>query len=155
MMMAARPTCLPVLVSLTCRLLLSGHTDVVPVDGQAWTSPPFTLTDKGDGRWYGRGACDMKGFIACVLAHVPEWVRLAAEGRLQQGIGIALSYDEEVGCLGVPRLIDALLRSKCRWPVALLASQLQCARWWRTKALPIITVMFRGEQRIPRLLRKV
>ena len=93
-------------------LLLSGHTDVVPVDGQAWTSPPFTLTDKGDGRWYGRGACDMKGFIACVLAHVPEWVRLAAEGRLQQGIGIALSYDEEVGCLGVPRLIDALLQEQ-------------------------------------------
>ncbi|WP_293764217.1 acetylornithine deacetylase [uncultured Aquitalea sp.] len=95
-------------------MVLSGHTDVVPVDGQAWSSDPFVLTDKGDGRWYGRGSADMKGFIACILALVPEWVRLAEAGRLKQAIGIALSYDEEVGCLGVHRLIEGLLEDKVR-----------------------------------------
>lgn len=54
-------------------VVLSGHTDVVPVDGQPWSSEPFTLRDGGDGRLYGRGSCDMKGFIACALAKVPEW----------------------------------------------------------------------------------
>ncbi|MDF0606194.1 acetylornithine deacetylase [Neisseriaceae bacterium TC5R-5] len=89
-------------------VMLSGHTDVVPVDGQAWSSDPFELTDKGDGRCYARGSADMKGFIACVLARVPDFVALASAGRLRQGIGIALSYDEEVGCLGVGRLIAGL-----------------------------------------------
>ena len=90
-------------------IVLSGHTDVVPVDGQDWHHPPFELTDGGDGRLYGRGSADMKGFIACVLARVPDFVKLAADGKLAQGIGIALSYDEEVGCLGVGRMIDALI----------------------------------------------
>ncbi|AUH51141.1 acetylornithine deacetylase [Chromobacterium sp. ATCC 53434] len=90
-------------------IVLSGHTDVVPVDGQDWSKPPFELSDGDDGRLYGRGSADMKGFIACVLARVPLFVALAADGKLAQGIGIALSYDEEVGCLGVGRLIDALL----------------------------------------------
>ncbi|MEN3032120.1 acetylornithine deacetylase [Chromobacterium amazonense] len=89
-------------------VVLSGHSDVVPVDGQQWRYPPFELTDGGDGRLYGRGSADMKGFIACVLAQVPLFVQLAKEDRLRQGIGIALSYDEEVGCLGVGRLIDGL-----------------------------------------------
>lgn len=92
-------------------ILLSGHSDVVPVDGQAWSSAPFELTDKGDGRLYGRGSADMKGFIACVLARVPDFVERAAQGRLRHGIGIALSYDEEVGCQGVGRLIDDLAAS--------------------------------------------
>lgn len=85
-------------------VVLSGHTDVVPVDGQVWQTAPFALAER-DGRYYGRGTCDMKGFIACVLALVPLWQRLAAEGRLQRAVGIALSYDEEIGCLGVGRLI--------------------------------------------------
>ena len=89
-------------------IVLSGHTDVVPVDGQDWSYPPFELTDGGDGRLYGRGSADMKGFIACVLAKVPDFIALAQAGKLRQGIGIALSYDEEVGCLGVGRLIDDL-----------------------------------------------
>ncbi|UTH73915.1 acetylornithine deacetylase [Chromobacterium sp. IIBBL 290-4] len=88
-------------------IMLSGHTDVVPVDGQAWSYPPFELTEK-DGRLYGRGSADMKGFIACVLARVPQFVRLAREEQLAQGVGIALSYDEELGCLGVGRLIAGL-----------------------------------------------
>ena len=86
-------------------VVLSGHTDVVPVDGQPWSSDPFTLTDKGDGKLYGRGTCDMKGFIACALAEVPHWI---ARG-LQRPIYLALSYDEEVGCIGAPRMIDRLM----------------------------------------------
>ncbi|MDV6319527.1 acetylornithine deacetylase [Chromohalobacter sp. HP20-39] len=86
-------------------VVLSGHTDVVPVDGQPWCSDPFTLTDKGDGRLYGRGSCDMKGFIASALAQVPQWQAL----DLQRPIYLAFSYDEEVGCLGAPRLIERLM----------------------------------------------
>ncbi|HET8790012.1 MAG TPA: M20/M25/M40 family metallo-hydrolase, partial [Modicisalibacter sp.] len=86
-------------------VVLSGHTDVVPVDGQPWSSDPFALVDKGDGRLYGRGSCDMKGFIACALAQVPNWV----EQDLKRSIYLAFSYDEEVGCLGAPRLIERLM----------------------------------------------
>ena len=82
---------------------LSGHMDVVPVTGQPWDTDPFTLTEK-DGRLYGRGTCDMKGFIACVLAMVPEYRRR----RLAEPIHIVLSYDEEVGCTGVKPMIDEL-----------------------------------------------
>ncbi|RBB94398.1 acetylornithine deacetylase, partial [Pseudomonas sp. MWU12-2115] len=63
----------------------------------------------GDGRLYGRGSADMKGFIACVLSLAPWFVELAQGGKLRQAIGIALSYDEEVGCLGVGRMIDRLV----------------------------------------------
>ena len=89
-------------------VVLSGHTDVVPVDGQQWQFPPFDMT-LHDERVYGRGSADMKGFIACVLAAVPRWQALAAQQPMARSIGIALSYDEEVGCLGVGRLIDDLL----------------------------------------------
>jgi acetylornithine deacetylase len=82
-------------------VVLSGHTDVVPVDGQPWTSDPFVLTPKGDGRLYGRGTCDMKGFLALALAAAP----LFASGRLRRPVHLALSYDEEVGCLGAPDMI--------------------------------------------------
>ncbi len=81
-------------------VVLSGHTDVVPVAGQPWTSDPFTLTER-DGRLHGRGSADMKGFIALVLALVPE---MQAAG-LRRPLHIALSYDEELGCLGAPRMI--------------------------------------------------
>ncbi|STV72145.1 acetylornithine deacetylase [Klebsiella michiganensis] len=82
-------------------VMLSGHTDVVPVDGQAWTVPPFALTER-DGRYYGRGSADMKGFIACVLASLEAF--LAAPLRMPLHLGF--SYDEEVGCLGVRSLVD-------------------------------------------------
>jgi len=82
---------------------LSGHTDVVPVDGQDWDTDPFTLTAK-DGKLFGRGSCDMKGFLACVLAHVPTFK--AAE--LKTPIHLAFSYDEEVGCTGVRPMIAEL-----------------------------------------------
>ena len=76
-------------------VILSGHTDVVPVTGQDWTSDPFTLREDG-GRLYGRGTCDMKGFGAVALAMVPTFQRAA----LKKPVHILLSYDEEIGCLG-------------------------------------------------------
>ncbi|HUU65676.1 MAG TPA: acetylornithine deacetylase [Methyloceanibacter sp.] len=82
---------------------LSGHSDCVPVTGQNWTNDPFTLT-KRDGRLYGRGTCDMKGFIACVLASVA----LFKSRALSEPIHIIISYDEEVGCAGVRPLIARL-----------------------------------------------
>lgn len=81
-------------------VVLSGHTDVVPVDGQHWTSDPF-CPELRDGRLYGRGTCDMKGFIGTVLALVPAML----SAKLQRPIHIALSFDEEVGCLGAPLMI--------------------------------------------------
>lgn len=84
-------------------VLLSGHTDVVPVDGQPWTSPPFEATHK-DGRIYGRGAADMKGFVACaVIAMVA-----AARRPLKRPLQLALSFDEEIGCVGVRHLLRRL-----------------------------------------------
>ncbi|MGY2290531.1 acetylornithine deacetylase [Pseudomonas sp. SDO528_S397] len=82
-------------------IVLSGHTDVVPADGQAWSVAPFELTEQ-DGKLYGRGTADMKGYIACVLACVPALV----QAPLRMPVHIALSYDEEVGCLGVRSLIE-------------------------------------------------
>jgi acetylornithine deacetylase len=84
-------------------VMLSGHSDVVPVSGQDWSVPPFALTER-DGKLYGRGTADMKGYIACVLAAVPGF--LAKPLRLP--LHIAISYDEEVGCLGVRSLIVSL-----------------------------------------------
>jgi acetylornithine deacetylase len=82
---------------------LSGHSDCVPVEGQTWTSDPFTLTMR-DGKLYGRGTCDMKGFIACVLASVPMF----KAHKLKEPIHIIISYDEEVGCAGVRPLLARL-----------------------------------------------
>ena len=84
-------------------IVLSGHTDVVPVDGQPWSVPPFELTER-DGQLFGRGTADMKGYIACVLALVPALVA----ATLRRPVHIALSYDEEVGCLGVRSLLSVL-----------------------------------------------
>jgi len=86
-------------------VVLSGHTDVVPVAGQAWSSDPFALAER-DGRLFGRGACDMKGFIALALAAVPDL--LAA--KLKRPAHLAFSYDEEVGCFGAPAMIDLIGR---------------------------------------------
>ncbi|WP_090159585.1 acetylornithine deacetylase [Loktanella sp. DSM 29012] len=85
-------------------VVLSGHTDVVPVDGQAWDTDPFVVTER-DGRLYGRGTCDMKGFDALALSAVP----LALARGIKRPLQIALSYDEEVGCLGAPPMIDHMV----------------------------------------------
>jgi acetylornithine deacetylase len=86
-------------------LVLSGHTDVVPVDGQPWDCDPFALLQK-EGRLYGRGTSDMKSFLAIALALLPDYVP-----RLEKPLHLALSYDEEVGCIGVGRLIEDLARA--------------------------------------------
>ena len=87
-------------------VVLSGHTDVVPVDGQAWTTDPWQVTER-DGRLYGRGTCDMKGFDALALWAVP----LALEAGVKRPLQIALSYDEEVGCLGAPPMIADMVKT--------------------------------------------
>lgn len=96
-------------------VVLSGHTDVVPVDGQPWTSDPFRLVERA-GRLHGRGTCDMKGFLATSLALVPEM------RRLKRPIHLALSYDEEVGCRGAPRLIEAIL-NRIPTPMAVIVGE--------------------------------
>ncbi len=105
--------------SLHCRigpsvsggLILSGHTDVVPVKGQDWETNPFELIDK-DGKLYGRGACDMKGFIACCLSILPH----LSKANLKKPIYFAFSYDEEIGCLAAPELIAHLLNYYAETP---------------------------------------
>ena len=84
---------------------LSGHTDVVPVEGQDWSSDPFGAVER-DGRIYGRGTCDMKGFIAAALALVAK----VDAGRLKRPLHLAFSYDEEVGCTGVVPMVEAIGR---------------------------------------------
>jgi acetylornithine deacetylase len=84
-------------------VMLSGHTDVVPTTGQDWNSDPYQLSSSGD-LLVGRGACDMKGFIACVLAGLPQ----LSAARLQTPIHLAFSYDEEIGCVGAKRLVESM-----------------------------------------------
>ncbi len=96
-------------------IVLSGHTDVVPVDGQDWTMDPFAVTEK-DGRYYGRGTCDMKGFDALALAMVPY----ALSRGITRPLQIALSYDEEVGCIGAPPMIDDMLTHLPRAAAAII-----------------------------------
>jgi acetylornithine deacetylase len=87
-------------------VVLSGHTDVVPVTGQAWTSEPFELTERA-GRLYGRGSADMKGFLALALAAVPDLI----EAGVKRPAHLAFSYDEEIGCFGAPHMIEVIGRA--------------------------------------------
>ena len=87
-------------------IVLSGHTDVVPVEGQDWTGDPFVAALR-HGRLYGRGACDMKGFIACAMAYAP----LFARAKLKRPLHLAFTYDEEVGCLGAQVMLERLGRT--------------------------------------------
>lgn len=96
-------------------IVLSGHTDVVPADPGEWTSDPFRLTER-DGRLFGRGACDMKGFLAAAIAMAP---RFAAAG-LKRPLHFAFTYDEEVGCFGARALVQELERSGIRPAVAII-----------------------------------
>lgn len=96
-------------------VVLSGHTDVVPVDGQDWTADPFTLTERG-GKLYGRGTADMKAFSAIALSLVPQM------GALKRPIIFALSYDEEIGLLGAPHMI-AEIRDKLPAPSAVIVGE--------------------------------
>ena len=96
-------------------VVLSGHSDVVPIDGQPWDTDPFELTQNED-KLYGRGTCDMKGFSAIALSLVPEMK------SLRKPIHIALSYDEEIGCLGAPRLIEQM-REQIPQPAAVIVGE--------------------------------
>ena len=89
--------------------VLSGHTDVVPVAGQDWSHDPFELAER-DGKLYGRGTTDMKGFVAVCLAMVPEMV----EARLKTPIHLAISYDEEIGCVGVRPMLREIAKKKVK-----------------------------------------
>lgn len=105
--------------SIHCRIgpavdggtILSGHTDVVPVTGQDWQTPPFKLVEQ-DNKYYGRGSCDMKGFIACCLASLPEMLNVS----LKKPIYFAFSYDEEVGCLAGEELAKAIKNTYTETP---------------------------------------
>lgn len=96
-------------------VILSGHSDVVPVDGQDWSSDPWTVTER-DGRLYGRGTCDMKGFVALALAAVP----LAVQRGVKRPLQFALSYDEELGCTGAPPMIAEMARTLPRASAAVI-----------------------------------
>jgi len=96
-------------------VILSGHTDVVPVDGQPWTSDPFTLVRRGE-RLYGRGTCDMKGFLALTLAAAPDFLGGA------RPVHLAFSYDEEVGCIGAPAMI-AEIAHRLPLPMAVIVGE--------------------------------
>lgn len=96
-------------------VVLSGHTDVVPVEGQDWTSDPFAMSER-DGRLYGRGTCDMKGFIAACLAVAPRFAAL----DLARPLHFAFTYDEEVGCLGARALVDELAKAGLRPAAAII-----------------------------------
>lgn len=101
--------------SLHCRIgpavgggvILSGHTDVVPVTGQEWITNPFKVVDKGDGNLYGRGTCDMKGFLAICLYSLPKMIAT----DLKRPIYFAFSYDEEIGCLAAPELVSHIKKT--------------------------------------------
>lgn len=95
--------------------ILSGHTDVVPVEGQPWTVDPFRATI-GNGNVYGRGSCDMKAFIACALAMAPRF----READLVRPVHFAFSFDEEVGCLGAPLMLEQLSRRGIRPSVCII-----------------------------------
>lgn len=94
-------------------MVWSGHTDVVPIDGQEWNTPPFELTEK-DGILYGRGTSDMKSFLACCLALAPQLK------NLQKPVYFAFSYDEEIGCLGVPHLVKKMIALGMKPEVAII-----------------------------------
>lgn len=96
-------------------VVLSGHSDVVPVEGQPWDSDPFTMYCDGE-RLYGRGTADMKGFLACAIAAIERH----RDAPLARPIHLAISYDEEIGCLGAPALIDWLTELPCAPAIALI-----------------------------------
>ncbi len=121
--------------------VLSGHTDVVPVDGQDWSSDPFAA-DIRDGRLYGRGAADMKGFVATALALAPEFAAL----DLKRPIHFALSFDEEVGCIGVRRLLDDLTQARIRPALAIIGEPTEMRVVGGHKAGAVIETIARGQE---------
>jgi len=122
-------------------VVLSGHTDVVPVDGQAWSSDPFVLTRRGD-RLYGRGTCDMKGFLALALAAAPD----LAAAPLKRPAYLAFSYDEEVGCLGAPDMIAALALETPRPETVIVGEPTSMQAVRGHKGIAVFTVTVTGHE---------
>jgi len=120
-------------------VVLSGHTDVVPVDGQDWSTDPFVLTER-DGKLYGRGACDMKGFVACALAMAPSFAR----ATLKRPVHFAFSYDEEVGCLGAPAMIARMASQTPRPSCVIVGEPTQMAVVTGHKGLYSVRVEITG-----------
>ncbi|MCU1538323.1 MAG: acetylornithine deacetylase [Humibacillus sp.] len=125
--------------TITGGVVLSGHTDVVPVDGQDWSSEPF-VPEVRDGRLYGRGACDMKGFIGSVMARVPE----LASTPLREPVHLAFSYDEEVGCVGAISLVDEMVRRDLRPRACIVGEPTSMRVVAGHKSLTMLAVTFHG-----------
>ena len=119
-------------------LLLSGHTDVVPVADQDWTTDPFELLER-DGRLYGRGTCDMKGFIAAAVAMAREYGQM----DLRRPLHFAFTYDEEVGCLGARALVPELQQRGIR-PAMAIIGEPTCGRSRGTRAAANTPCAFPG-----------
>lgn len=137
--------------SLHCRIgpavdggvVLSGHTDVVPVKGQPWDTNPFELIDKGDGNLYARGSCDMKGFLACCLAVLPEM----AQAKSEKPIYFAFTYDEEIGCLATPSLVQHIKQSYSETPkYAIIGEASMLQPIIGQKSIHIIDISINGSQ---------
>jgi len=126
-------------------VVLSAHTDVVPAAGQAWSVPAFRATCR-DGRIYGRGTTDMKGFLATVLAHVPSFAAAAAASDGACPLHLAFSYDEEVGCKGAPDLVRALMESVAPPALALVGepTRMRVVRAHKGKIARRLTITGRG-----------
>jgi len=122
-------------------VILSGHTDVVPVEGQAWTKPPFRLT-REDGRLYGRGTADMKGFVASAIAAAE---RVDAHA-LATPLALALSCDEEVGCLGVRPLIERLSAAGVQPLLVIVGEPTELAVATGHKAKAALRATFHGRE---------
>jgi acetylornithine deacetylase len=122
-------------------IVLSGHTDVVPVEGQPWDSDPFRLREEG-GRLYGRGTADMKSFLATALALAPD----IAAARLERPIHLALSYDEEVGCFGVSSLIEDMLRNLPRPRAVIIGEPTEMRLVNAHKGVSVFRTQIRGRE---------
>ncbi|GAB76794.1 acetylornithine deacetylase [Austwickia chelonae] len=120
-------------------VVLSGHTDVVPVDGQRWTSAPFTPQVR-EGRLYGRGSADMKGFLACVLSAVPDMQKAS----LREPIHLAFSYDEEVGCLGGDQIVKDLADLGLTPRVAIIGEPTMMRAVLGHKSVNLVEMEFHG-----------
>ncbi len=118
-------------------IILSGHTDVVPVEKDGWNFSPWQLTEH-DGKLYGRGSCDMKGFLAVCLAHVPELVA----AKKQTPVHLCFSYDEEIGCMGVHSLVEDLAKLHHLPKIAIIGepTMMQLVRGHKGKMLVSCTV---------------
>lgn len=125
-------------------VVLSGHTDVVPVDGQPWDTDPFTVVERDD-RYYGRGTCDMKGFDAMAI-----WAMVEAKySDIKRPLQIALSFDEEVGCTGAPPMIKAMQPVLPKGNLVIVANPRRCRRSRGTRAAAVSTPMWSASKFIP------